>query len=158
MHIHWGRLAIVWAGIVAVIVGCSMLLGCSAVYAYEDAHSLPVPVLTVLAEAGGEGMEGMVAVSNVIRNRAKRRGLTVEQVCLQRKQFSCWNDGGVTVYRYAERNRAIWDDALTAWQVSGTEDLTGGADHYFADYIKRPKWALGMDFKGRVGKHLFYRS
>lgn len=35
MHIHWGRLAIVWAGIVAVVVGCSMLLGCDVATAAE---------------------------------------------------------------------------------------------------------------------------
>lgn len=157
MKIIWYRVAMVWAVWALVVVGSSVLLAKSA-NAYEDAHSLPIPVLTLLAEAGGEGFDGMVAVGNVIRNRAAKRGLTVEEVCLQRLQFSCWNDKGVTVYRYAERNRAIWQDALTAWQVSGTEDITDMADHYFADYIAMPKWARGMTETVRVGRHRFFKS
>lgn len=157
MKIIWYRVAMVWAVCILVVVGSSVMLAKSA-NAYEDAHSLPIPVLTLLAEAGGEGMEGMIAVANVIRNRSVKRGLTVEEVCLQRLQFSCWNDKGVTVYRYAARNRVVWQDALTAWQVSGTEDITGGADLYHPDYVK-PNWNWSKTVKTvEVGKHIFYRE
>lgn len=155
--ILWHRVIMFLAVCALVVVGSSVLLAESA-NAYEDAHSLPIPVLTLLAEAGGEGFDGMVAVGNVIRNRAAKRGLTVDEVCLQHLQFSCWNDKGLTVYRYAGRNRAIWQDALTAWQVSGTEDITGGADLYHADYVK-PNWNWSKTVKTvKVGKHIFYRE
>ena len=47
---------------------------------------------TLILEAGGEYAYGsMQAVHEVILNRAVKRRLTPKQVCLQRKQFSCWN-------------------------------------------------------------------
>lgn len=158
VKIRWYRVLLVWGLFVGLVVLCSVLLGCSGAYAYEDAHSLPIPVLTILAEAGGEGFEGMVAVGNVIRNRAKERRMTIEGICLQKWQFSAWNDGGTTVYRYANKNRAIWNDALTAWQLSGTEDITGGSNHYFANYIKMPKWAVNMKETVKIGQHRFFRG
>ena len=51
---------------------------------------------TLILEAGGEYATGsMEAVNEVIRNRAAKRKLTTKQVCLQRKQFSCWNSGRI---------------------------------------------------------------
>jgi hypothetical protein len=49
--------------------------------------------LTILAEARGEGLRGMAAVACVIAQRAKERCITPKEVCLQRKQFSCWDSG-----------------------------------------------------------------
>ena len=46
---------------------------------------------TLILETGGEYTTGsMDAVNEVIRNRAAQRKLNTRQVCLQRKQFSCW--------------------------------------------------------------------
>ena len=36
-------------------------------------------------------------------------------------------------------------------------DPTGGADHYYADYIAAPKWARGRTPTARIGRHLFFR-
>lgn len=143
-----------------VVWACTLLMvGCDVATAGEGAPELlPIPVLTIMAEAGVEGFEGMVAVANVIRNRAKLRGLTVDEVCLQKLQFSCWNDRGRTVYRYASRNRALWDEAQTAWQLSGVEDVTGGADLYHADYVK-PRWNWSKTVMTvKIGQHIFYRE
>lgn len=149
---------IYWGVVVGLFVGGTVLfMGCDVATAAEW-EDLGVVHKTLIAEAGGEGIEGMVAVANVIRNRSIKRSLTPEQVVKQRLQFSCWNNGEGQVDRMLKRNRSVWDDALTAWQLSWVEDVTGGADHYFADYIKRPVWAKNMTFSGRVGKHLFYRS
>ena len=47
---------------------------------------------TIIMEAGGEYHVGALeGVYEVIMNRAKKRNKTPAQVCLQRKQFSCWN-------------------------------------------------------------------
>ena len=60
------------------------------------------PDLTVLAqtiwgEARQEGTKGMIAVGNVIKNRAeankKMFGQGIKGVALKPKQFSCWNEG-----------------------------------------------------------------
>ncbi len=55
---------------------------------------------TVYHEARGEPIEGQIAVAHVIMNRALKRGLTVQEVVLQRKQFSCYNHGKPPIKDY----------------------------------------------------------
>lgn len=154
---HWGRIALFWAFLVGLMYGVTQLYGCDVATAAEW-EDLKVVHKTLIMEAGGEGIEGMQAVANVIRTRAELRGLTVEQVCLQRLQFSCWNKGAGPVDRMVRRNRAVWDDALTAWQLSGIEDVTKGADLYHADYVK-PRWDWSKTVRTvKVGQHIFYRE
>jgi spore germination cell wall hydrolase CwlJ-like protein len=56
-------------------------------------RSQRIVALTILGEARGEGKAGMYAVACVIQQRSKNRKITPAQVCLQKRQFSCWNDG-----------------------------------------------------------------
>lgn len=120
-------------------------------------------------------MEGQIAVAWVIRSRATNPGWwsrqrgdgipddTIEAVCLDPHQFSCWWDGQAkrvrsstlaqlgTLYELAE---AVLNDQIP--------DPTNGADHYHA--ILRPEgvevwppvWAQKKVGK-RIGRHLFYR-
>lgn len=49
---------------------------------------------TLYGEARGEGPRGLIAVANVIVNRAERGGWwgnSIETVCRKPWQFSCWN-------------------------------------------------------------------
>jgi spore germination cell wall hydrolase CwlJ-like protein len=46
---------------------------------------------TLVGEARGEPIEGIIAVANVIKNRCYASGKNYEEVCLSPKQFSCWN-------------------------------------------------------------------
>jgi N-acetylmuramoyl-L-alanine amidase len=48
--------------------------------------------LTIYGEARGEPIEGQIAVGCVIRNRALARKESYKEVCLEPKQFSCWNE------------------------------------------------------------------
>lgn len=60
-------------------------------------HDLDVCTRTVWGEARGEPVEGQVAVSWVIRNRAENPswwGKTPADVCFHKWQFSCWNATG----------------------------------------------------------------
>lgn len=53
-----------------------------------------VMALTLYGEARGEPIEGQIAVANVIMNRMREDTVkykTVRDVCLEPKQFSCWN-------------------------------------------------------------------
>lgn len=50
-----------------------------------------IVAITLLAEARGEGNDGMGAVCAVIQQRAIERKQTARQVCLAKWQFSCWN-------------------------------------------------------------------
>lgn len=122
------------------------------------ASELSIPEMTLVAEAGGEGIEGMTAVANVIRNRAKYRGKTFDEVCLAKWQFSCWNGGRENVEKFVNRNKSVWDDARTAWQLSKAKDITGGADLYHADYV-RPKWDFSKTIcLTKYDRHIFYKE
>lgn len=119
---------------------------------------------TLMAEAGGEGLEGMIAAGAVINNRVKSGGYGdgLEGVIMKPGQFSAWN--GVT--GYAGGKGALDMDNISpsdaAYQaadllMSGQyEDPTGGATHYYNPAAADPAW--GMRNGGnwtRIGNHVF---
>lgn len=116
-----------------------------------------IVALTILAEAQSEGKSGMSAVACVIAQRSLNRNLTPEQVCLQPKQFSCWN--GKTeadlahLLKLPQAKTALW---LEANLHRLNRAKIGYADHYHADYVK-PYWADKTKKTIAIGKHIFYR-
>jgi len=139
------------------VFALGVLTGKAHAAEFED---LTIPVKTLIAEAGGEKdrITAMQAVANVIRNRAKYRGQTFDQVCLAKWQFSCWNGGQEKVDQFVLKNRSVWNDALTAWQLSANEDITGGSDLYHANYV-RPKWDFSKTIRlQQYGRHIFYKE
>jgi N-acetylmuramoyl-L-alanine amidase len=156
---RWGRILAVWVAMGAIVWGLTTLVGCDTALASEyEGQELSIPVMTLIAEAGGEPdrIKAMQAVGNVIRNRSKARGLTVDEVCLQPWQFSCWNDKA-RLRAFIRKNRAVYEDALTAWQLSGVEDVTGGADHYHTKGVN-PRWNRGMKETVVIANHRFFKS
>jgi len=111
---------------------------------------------TLILEAGGEYTSGsMEAVNEVIRNRAAKRKLTTRQVCLQRKQFSCWNSGRIDQLLAKAKRHPRFNEAMVIVNGAAT-NYTGGADHYHADYCN-PYWASSMKKTCVIGKHIFYK-
>ena len=116
-----------------------------------------IVALTILAESMGEKEAGMTAVAACIYQRSLNRKITPEQVCLQRKQFSCWN--GKTeadlahLLKLPQAKTALW---LEANLHRLNRAKIGYADHYHADYVK-PYWAKGRTPTITIGKHLFYK-
>lgn len=125
---------------------------------------------TLVGEAGGEGGDGMRAVANVLKNRAKATGKSIAQIALERKQFSMWNSHTVhgndidSVHkRYVEdaypNNNEVWKKAVNiAKNIHTIEDNTGGATSYYNPSKVKPEWGEGS--KGwtsteQIGKHLF---
>ena len=54
-----------------------------------------VMAITICREAGGEPIEGQIAVGTVILERVDHRdwdGKTIKEVCLKKWQFSCFNE------------------------------------------------------------------
>jgi spore germination cell wall hydrolase CwlJ-like protein len=113
--------------------------------------------MTILAEAQSEGKSGMSAVACVIAQRSLNRKIAPEQVCLQPKQFSCWN--GKTeadlehLLKLPQSKTALW---LEANLHRLNRAKIGCADHYHADYVK-PYWAKVRTPTITIGKHLFYK-
>lgn len=123
--------------------------------------------LTLDAEAGGEGYDGMLAAGSVIANRAKEGGYggNVKQVIMKPGQFSAWNSvtgyaGGEGGLDMSSRNPS--QDAYRAADaiLSGNyEDPTGGATHYYNPAAADPKWgARAGDTWHRIGNHVFGRA
>jgi spore germination cell wall hydrolase CwlJ-like protein len=131
------------------------------------ADELSLPEMTLVAEAKNQGYIGMLAVAEVIRTRAKERHITVDEVVLQKWQFSCWNDlqEGYRqvydlVYFRSEREMAdIHDTARKAWLDSATSNITKKANLYHATYV-HPTWARSpkVHYITAIGKHLFYKE
>lgn len=128
-----------------------------AVMIASVASASDIVSMTILAEARGEGPDGMAAVAACIYQRSLNRNLTPDQVCLQRKQFSCWNGK-----RPADLEHLLkLPQAKTAnWLSKNLHKLNrakiGFADHYHADYVK-PYWAKGRTSTIKIGKHIFYK-
>lgn len=116
----------------------------------------------MIGEAGNQGDDGMLAVGGVAMNRARLRGMTPEQVVLERNQFEPWGNAETT-----QRLLSISPDspeyrraAALADRVLQGEDPTGGASHFYAPKAQaalgrpKPSWDNGT---GRaIGDHLFF--
>ena len=138
-----------------------------------------IVALTLLGEARGEGVDGMYAVGCVVQQRAIDRKKRPATVCLQPKQFSCWNGVGI---REAERKWFKVGDKATLYArelareiVAGKalerEKSVGFANHFHAiewEYkenedgekekvLKLPYWAEDQNATKTIGNHIFYR-
>lgn len=122
-----------------------------------------VTALCLWKEARGEGHDGMRAVCHVIANRALRRNKSWAEIVYQPWQFSSMtasNDPQLDKVP-VEIDVVIFADAYNianAVYTSKDEDITNGADHYYANTITKPTWAEGMTATATIGKHLFFKE
>lgn len=141
---------------------------------YDDVLAL---ARTLWGEARGESREGQIAVAWVIRNRLEGYpnawwsthagdeipDHTIEAVCLEPHQFSCWWDTQATKVRKRTPEQLGSLMGIAIGVLNDTiPDNTNGATHYHTilrpDYAKiwPPKWAKGHVGK-TIGSHLFYK-
>ncbi|MGH6946648.1 MAG: cell wall hydrolase [Kiloniellales bacterium] len=121
--------------------------------------------LNIYFEARGESKDGRIAVGHVVMNRVADRRFP-SSVCevvqqggedaLHRCQFSWWCDGRSD----RPTDVAAWDASKALarkiyWGLS--EDPTGGALWYHADYVK-PYWRKVFAQGPTIGHHIFYRE
>lgn len=113
---------------------------------------------TLIAEAYGEGPEGMRLVAETILNRSIERGKTPGQVVRAKSQYTGYSHPGSGAKR-AQKTDEARTAAEAAWQAAqGPDDPTGGANHYFNPNIVTPKWAASMTPTVTAGGHAFYRD
>lgn len=128
-------------------------------------ETLEVMARTLWGEARGEGDTGMAAVACVICNRANHPdwwGNDIRSVCLKPAQFSCWNanDPNLPKLKAVTASDPTFATALQVAHAAafGTlNDITEGADSYFALHTPMPKWATSDKFVKTIGNHSFYR-
>ena len=117
---------------------------------------------TLLAEAKGEGSNGLYAVACVIQQRTIERHLTPAQVCLQRLQFSCWNKANANDRQFKSlKNNQLADYAkgLAANVVTGKKldrSKVGFANSYCALGCY-PNWSWKLWRVATVGGHKFFK-
>lgn len=142
---------------------------------------LKLIALATYGEARGEGLLGMMAVANVIRNRTKNpnafadsdiligTGSMYHAVILKPYQFSCFNsnDPQRANMEYIAENfdQVLPNDeylrkAYSLAKMVGMNtisDNTLGATHYYSPVmISPPQWAGYIPYLIRIGNHLFF--
>lgn len=120
---------------------------------------------TLYGEARGEPDEGVIAVAQVILNRANKPkwwGRDIKSVCQKAWQFSCWNKADPN----REKLIALTEKSpqflrclhIGAGVMAGLyADLVQGATHYHADGWA-PDWAEGKTPCVTIGRHHFYNN
>ena len=113
--------------------------------------------ITILAEARGEGEAGMYAVAAVIAQRANDKKITPEQVCLKRKQFSCWNNKSVKDLKHLLKVDQARYALLLARNIKLlSREFVSFANHYHNKSVK-PYWSKGVKPVKVIGNHIFYK-
>ena len=122
-------------------------------------------------EARGQGQAGWLAVAQVTQNRVddKRFPNTVCEVVKQgltyasgnpirnKCQFSWYCDGKSDEVKDKKSFKKILDFArLIMHNGIKFVDITDGATHYHADYVK-PSWAKTKTRTTEIGDHIFYK-
>jgi len=113
-------------------------------------------------EAGNRGEKGRRAVAHVILNRLDSNdfpssicGVIKEGERSGACQFSYRCDLDYTRFRYADqkmRAKATANAVLTGV----TQDPTGGALFFHADYAKPGRWFSSLERVGNIGGNIFY--
>lgn len=110
---------------------------------------------TIAMESANQGLEGQIAVAQVIIERSNGSNKSLSAVCLARKQFSCWNDSKLARAwldrHYDQKTRHGAVIALN----EGFKRPSNGFTHYHALGVS-PYWAKGHNGK-HIGNHVFYK-
>ncbi len=133
-----------------------------------DQRDLDTLARTIYGEAEANNAADAKAVAWVIVNRCDLPNWpnTVAQVCLQPWQFSCWNPGDPNRERILNANSTWFNrcQEIALGVLNGEiHDPTDGSTHYYATFIKTPKWAKGKTpvlrvNHGRKHAHLFFND
>jgi spore germination cell wall hydrolase CwlJ-like protein len=113
--------------------------------------------MNIYYEAAYEPLVSQMGVALVTMNRAHQNPKNICHVVYKYKQFSWTNDQSILKPPHGKQwKRAI---ALAKAVIYGRPlDFTRGATHFYASYIKPPKWSKHMTFVGLYGTHLFLRD
>ena len=116
--------------------------------------------ICIYYEAGNQAMDGKIAVAHVVMNRVHNRGMSVEDVIKQPKQFSFYNIDLRKSIPFVELG--VLEECFEAAYKCLEERLNGknlnGANYYFNPSLVHPKWADGMKLVAEIEDHVFYRG
>lgn len=112
---------------------------------------------TLIAEAGGEGEEGLIAAAWAIQQRAAANGVSIDKVV--RSGFDGFtNPGSGAVKAQADPAlRARVEQIMSGVESGEIPNPVPRADHFLSGDVM-PSWAKGMELVATVGGHRFYAS
>ncbi len=128
----------------------------------RSVHAANIISYTLYAEARGESFEGMMAVASVIKTRATRSKISLAEVCLQDKQFSCWNGLKAVPEFFISGERIEPDDLQArskcfgiAWVLMVSKRKWDHLTHFYNPDKATPGWAYDLRGVRTIGKHVF---
>ena len=126
-----------------------------------QADALTTVSLTLWGEARNQSFDGKHAVASVIWTRANGNPSKLSAVCLDRKQFSCWQKGKFNQARPDMRkplDRKTWSDCVViAGQMVGESFLPSLKSKHYHEASIQPYWSVNMKMLASVGSHKFYK-
>ncbi len=132
----------------------------------SDSVGIKLVALTLLGEARGEGYAGMYFVACVIQQRSIERKKDCATICLQPRQFECWNGLHGNGLELIQKRKWLFDsiaapDALrlARFIVRGGKlkrELVGFANH-FCTSNSNPWWSKAGKLTAAYGGHKFFR-
>ena len=143
---------------VFVVLLSAALLG-SAVNGKASTYGEKVVAAVIMGEARGEGIEGMIAIGEVIWERAKIKREVPRKIVVEPLQFSCLNGTTADALITRYQTHKEWAQAMKVaqvvynypWRLPG---ITKGATHYNGTV---PWWAKGKAPTVVIGNHIFWR-
>ena len=135
-----------------------------------DADEVFCLAQNVYFEASTEHRVGKSAVAHVTLNRMRsaRYPDTVCDVVWDDRQFSWTQDGKSDriplYYRSGQERPYVFDawvesvEVAVAAMTGTSEDLTGGADFYYAHGLVTPYWSQSFTVAAIIGNHTFMRD
>lgn len=131
--------------------------------AEETRADTNIIALNVFNEARNQPLAGKIAVAEVTLNRMESKSFpsTARGVVYQKNQFS-WTHHPQTVKTAAQAKKLdpkSWAECVKAAKMAQfSRDKYSvapkGSTHFYADYIKTPKWAMNKK-KRKIGNHYF---
>lgn len=122
----------------SVITGLMLLAFSPAAQAEVNPNQA---ILAIVGEAEDQGLIGMTAVGEAIRNRGHLKGVY-----------------GLKSPRLKKAPKWVFSMARKAWEKSSESNLVKGAQFWESTDFKTPYWAKGMTEVAHIGKHKFYRE
>lgn len=147
-----------WSALKRFLLLCALLAAVPTVNAATYGQQVVAAVL--LAEARGEGTEGMIAVAEVMRRRADAAGVSLLRVA-RPGAFSSLNGKTQDQLLKEFHRHPLFPKALEIARIAYNEpsrlrDITQGATH-FTHKAEQPYWAVGHKPVVVIGNHAFYR-
>lgn len=117
---------------------------------------------TLYAEARGEPSDGKIAVAAVIKTRSVLSKISPAEVCLQDRQFSCWNNLKAVPEFYIAGVGIESVDQLArcqcyglAWVLMGGNNKWEHLTNFYNPDKSTPDWAFELKGKRKIGHHVF---